>query len=880
MPTTAQPPLLKTRISMPPSRADLVMRPRLVERLQAGLTRPLTLISAPAGSGKTTLASCWLSGAGVRVAWLSLDEDDNDPVRFIYYLVGSLQAVAPGVGRAPLSVLGSLRMPAPRDLVALLLNEIAEAPERIVLVLDDLHVIHNPEIDAAIAFLVERMPERLRLVVITREEPRLPLARWRSLERISEIGIEQLRFSPEEAATFLSQTMGLDLDDPSARTLALRTEGWVAGLQMAALSLQQHAGTDGLDDDLVQQVAGFCGEHRYVIDYMASEVVRQQPEHIHEFLRKTAILRRLCAPLCDAVTGRSDAKVVLARLEQANMFLLPLDDERRWYRYHQLFADFLRAGLDRNEERVLHLRASAWYEGAALGQEAMRHALAAADVAATVRIFRAEVDAMLGRGEIPTLLAWLEMLPEETVRSHSDLAGYKAWLLYLRGETAEAQVYSQLARILAHTDAPAPQQGMLLALQAYLTLNWGTPKDAIPLALQALAQLGDSPSFFRAYAMSFLGQAQGLSGDRRSGAQTLRAAVELGKKQGNQLIALDALGHLARTLLAQGRLREAIVLCREAVEKHVDARGEPLPVAGLLYVCLGALHYEADELEWAQRCLTTGVSLCQQLGLVYYTLIGQRALAKMQHVCGEREAAWNTLAAAREVAERSDAPRRRHFVSVLTAELHLREGNVPAAARALAEARKLLPSGSEHEALTQARLLLAQHHASAADNLLAMLEQGATRDECEGLLISIYALQALCRNALGQRTAALERLERAVSLGAAAGYRRTFLDEGAVLTGLLRQVRQVGAVFVSGLLQATSPASRAGAATRALPEPLSTTELKILGLLDRGLTNQEIADELSITVGTAKWHLNHIFGKLLVRNRTMALARARELSLL
>jgi LuxR family maltose regulon positive regulatory protein len=678
---------------------------------------------------------------------------------------------------------------------------------------------------------------------------------------------------------FLRQTMRLDLDADAALTLEKRTEGWIAGLQMAALSLQHHAETEGLDEDLVQQVADFCGGHRYVIDYMAAEVLRQQPGHICDFLRETATLGRLCAPLCDAVTGRSDGKAVLARLEQSNMFLVPLDDERRWYRYHQLFADFLRAGLTPDRERAIHLRASAWYEGEGLGQEAMRHALAARDVAATVRIFRSQVDAMLGRGEIPTLLAWLEALPDDTIRAHSDLAGYKAWLLYLCGKSAEAQVYSELAQAIAHADAPAPQRGMLCALQAYLTLNWGDPKDAIPLARQALELLGDSASFFRVYALSFLGQAQGLSGDRRAGTQTLRAAVDLGQKLGNHLLTLDAIGHLARTMLAQGRLREGIVLCREAAERYVDARGKPLPVAGLLYVCLGALHYEADELEWAERCLATGVALCQQLGLVYYTLIGQRALAKLQHVGGQRETAWNTLAAAREVAERSEAPRRRHFVEVLGAELHLREGNVAAAARALGNARRILPSGSEHESLTQARLL-AQHHAGTAADLLGQLERAATKDECDGLLIAIHVLQGLCRNAMGQRAAALESLERAVSLGAAAGYRRVFLDEGPGLLALLRQApRQAAAAFVSSLLESTSTESRAGGATRALPEPLSRTELEILGLLDRGLTNQEIADELSITVGTAV-ALNHIFGKLMVHSRTMALARARELKLL
>jgi LuxR family maltose regulon positive regulatory protein len=291
------------------------------------------------------------------------------------------------------------------------------------------------------------------LVIATREEPNLPLARWRSLERVSEIDLEELRFSFDEAVLFLRETMGLELDAESARSLEMRTEGWIAGLQMAALSLQHHVRT-GRADDLAQFVATFGGGHRYVIDYLAAEVLRRQPEEIHAFLRQTAILGRLCTSLCDAVTERTDSRAVLTRLERANMFLLRLDDERRWYRYHPFFADFLRRRLPAREARALHQKASAWYEDRHLREEAMKHALAAEDIPAAIRLFRAEVENTLSRGEAPTLLAWLEALPDSAVRAHGDLAGHKAWLLYLRGQTADAQAYAELARVVEHVDAP------------------------------------------------------------------------------------------------------------------------------------------------------------------------------------------------------------------------------------------------------------------------------------------------------------------------------------------------------------------------------------------------------------------------------------------
>ncbi|HEX4598184.1 MAG TPA: LuxR C-terminal-related transcriptional regulator [Burkholderiaceae bacterium] len=881
MSTPAYAPLRKTKLNIPPPRPHLVQREQLLERLEQEASRPLTLISAPAGFGKTTLLTSWLRAGGSRprAAWLSLDDEDNDPVRFFYYIVAALQTVEAGIGRAPISLFGYLQVPAARDLMTLLLNELGETAERLVLVLDDYHVVKNPEIDTALAFLVDHAPDSLRLLVATREEPRLPLARWRALQRISEIDLETLRFTPDEAALFLKQTMGLRLDAETVRLLEARTDGWIAGLQMAALSLQHHAQADRAVD-AAQVASAFGGGHRYVIDYLASEVLRQQPDEIRSFLQRTAILERLSAPLCDAVTGRTDSKLVLARLEQANMFLLRLDDHRQWYRYHQLFADFLRTGLDPAETCALHLKASAWHEAQGLIEEAFRHALAAPDAPLAVRLFRVAVESLLRRGEFPTALAWLQALPDGTVRSHGDLAGYMAWLLYLGGRLEKAEAYSALAYSVQDDSVPVTHRATMLTFQAFLAINRGDPKRALPLAEEALQQLGDSQTFFRACALSLLGHAQRFCGEPQKAVRTLQQAVDLGRSFGNDLITLDALGTLAPLMLAQGQLREAMALCRRAAEQYADARGKPLPVAGLVYIPLGVLYYEINDLQSALHYLKAGVDLCQQLGMVYYALAAQRALARVQHAAGDREAAWNTLAAASELARHSENPQRRRSLAALSAELHLREGNLDAAARTLDEVTKAPGSATGRESLVRAQLALARGDPQAACQVLDRAEEVARKNALLGNLIAIHVLRALCKRALGNRSAAARECESAVSLAASGGFRRVFFDAGRGVAALLDRARDVAPAFVADLLEELAPADEAQPESPSLIEPLSGTQIQILNQLDRGLTNQEIAEKLEITVGTTKWHLNQIFGKLQVRNRVEAIAKARELKLI
>ena len=739
----------------------MVGRERLWDLLDDALSRPLTLISAPAGFGKTTLITSWLSERprDFKVAWVSLDADDTDPAHFLYYLIASLQSVEPRVGRAPISLIGSLKIPSPRDLIALLLNELSQASDTILLVLDDYHLIRNADVDASLAYLVEQMPSTLRLIIATREEPGLPIARWRSLERVVEIGTEELRFSYEEAVVFFRQTMGLNIDSKSAHALEDRTEGWIAAMQMAALSLRLRGRGESLPET-AESVAGFSGRHRYMVDYMAAEVLRRQSDDTRAFLHRTAVLDRLSAPLCDALTGRSDSKEVLARLEQSNMFLVPLDGDRTWYRYHQLFADFLRSALSAAEERELHQGASRWYEANGFGPEAIRHSLAASDVDGTVRLVRALAEETLSRGEFPTLLSWLSRLPESAFRSNSDLAGYKAWLLYMSGRSAEAETYATLAQPQGEAPRTPQQAGISLALRSFLALNWSEPQDTLPLARQALDELDDG-TFFHAYALCLMGQAQGLTNDRRAAADTLRKAVERARRLGNHLMTLDSLAHLATIMNAQGKLREAIVLCRNAIDQYSDTADNPLPIAGLVCVPLGALLYETDDLPSARRYLTTGIELCGQLGMSYFKLVGLCALAKLQHACGERDEAWTTLAAAREISDRPQSPRRQRMATIATAELQLREANIEAAARTLESARSLLGAafgaGNLDERAAPAGAAQPERRLEAGRRARGSRAAGGVRREPRRHPCPGGALQARVGPACGRGRAARER---------------------------------------------------------------------------------------------------------------------------
>lgn len=889
-------PILTTKLSIPPRRLDWIVRLRLINRLDEGLGRRLTLISAPAGSGKTTLVASWLHGLCSRkpdaphVAWLSLEPEDNDPVRFLTHFVAALNRLAPGIGQTAQSHLETPHVLNLTHLMTLLINDLAGLPERSVLVLDDYHVINHSGLQTAIAFFLDHLPPSCHLVLATREEPGLPLPRLRVRRELTEIRPQDLRFTEEETGAFLKRTMGLALTAETVRMLEDHTEGWVAGLQMAALSLRGRAVAEGGAQFALQPAlqSNACGSgQRDIIDYLAAEVLRQQPAEIRAFLRQTAILDRFNASLCDAVTGRPDSQTMLCHLERANLFLVPLDDQRQWYRYHHLFADFLRTELAEPEQPDLHARASQWHEAHGFIPEAIKHALAARDYVTAVRLIRFGAEEACIVGAYNTLLGWVNALPETVVRAHSDLLVHKGWILYLRGEIVTGEAYAALAVANQRPDNLPLHRGMLLGFRAYLAINRDEPAQAVKFAEEALTLLGDTESFYRTTALSHLGQAQRLTGDRQTATQTFRQTIALGQRLGHHLPALEALGYLALLLFQQGKLREAIASCEQAARQYLDTRGHPLPVAGLVYVPLGMLYYEINDLQRAYYHLTTGISLCQQMGTVYATLVGQRTLIKLHYAHGDVEAAWETLAAARELAARSENQRRIRTVSAATAELQLRQGHAAAAALTLARLPATAGDRSEQENLTDARLLLAQGQPQTALDLLRQIELSAQRQGRYGSLITIYLLQALAHQSL-REAAALDCLEQALSLAAPEGYRRAFLDEGEALAALLPARRHVAPAFVASLMDAfanppaSNPAAAPSLSTIAQPlvEPLSETQRAILRLVADGLSNRDIAARLVITEGTTKWHLNQIYGKLNVCSRTQAVAQARQLKLI
>lgn len=879
-------PILITKLSIPTRRADWVVRPRLIERLDQGLKRKLTLLSAPAGFGKTTLIASWLHGLGDRhsdppnVAWLSLEDDDNDPLRFLTHFIAAWQTVDPSVGQTARHFLDTPRVPELSRLMTLLINDLASLPDQSLLVLDDYHVINRSELQSAIAFFLDHLPTHCHLVIATREEPSLPLHRLRVRWEVTEIRLQDLRFTSEEAADFLNSTMGLKLTAEAAQTLEDKTEGWIAGLQMAALSLRGRArrlGTNSADLDL----DGFGGGHSYIIDYLAAEVLKQQPSEIRSFLSKTSILDRFNASLCEAVTGREDSQATLSHLEKANLFLIPLDDRRHWYRYHHLFADFLRTELAEDEKVALHRLASQWHESRGFMPEAIKHSLAAGDQMTTVRLIRSSAEEALRNGGFTTILNWVDALPEEIVRAHSDLSVHKGWILYLRGEIAAAEIYARLAVENQRDDAPPVQRGMLLGFRAYLAINRAEPAKAVRFAEEALALLGDTESFYHTTALSHLGQAQRLVGERQTAIKTLRRAIALGQRLGNHLMTLEALGYLTQLLYQQGQLREAILLCEQAARQYLDGRNLPLPMAGLVYVPLGMLYYETNDLERSHHHLTTGIALCQQMGTVYPTLVGQRTLAKLYYARGDVEAMWETLAAARDLAAKSENQRRIRLINAVTAELQLRQGHVEAAVLTLADLPVKARDRSEQENLTYARLLIAEGQAQAAHGLLRQLEQFAQQQGRRGSLITIHLLQSLAHHSLNQSVAALDYIEQALVLAAAEGYRRVFLDEGIAVVALMKQRKQVTPTFVASLLEAFPDLpDQSSTHVPRLIEPLTETQMTILRLVAEGLSNRDIAARLTITEGTTKWHLNQIYGKLSVSSRTQAVAQARNLRLL
>jgi LuxR family maltose regulon positive regulatory protein len=845
-----------------------------------------------AGAGKTTLVAAWLQRTGRPATWLSLDRDDNDPLCFAMYLIAALQRVDSAIGQAAQSILEAQHLPPAEALMAPLINDIAETAAPFILALDDFHVIRTPAIHAMIGFLLEHQPPQLHLVLLTREDPPLPLPRLRVRDQLTELRADDLRFTADEIARFLQQTNGLALGADLIAALEARTEGWIAGVQLAALALQQRS-------DVGEYIRAFSGSQRYVIDYLATDVLQRLPNNLRTFLRQTAILNRLTAPLCDAVTGRTDGAASIQQLEHANLFVTPLDGRREWYRYHHLFAEFLRSAVGTDEQPMLHRRAAQWYHANGFVEDAVGHALASNDEELAARLIGEIASQAIQKGQLTTLLGWLAAMPDACVRANSDLAIAKGWGLWLTGQADAAESYARSAEVCLTPDAPPVRRGRLLGLRIFLE---DPDASGLRRLWEALELLGDADPLFRSLILLRLAYTQLMYDNATEAICILRALVDLEQQSDGQLALAIALGRLALALHIHGQRREALAVCQSAIDRFVDARGQPLPIAAGAYIVAGRLAYAADDLPRAAQQLTTGLDLAQRLGLATAIVEGKEALARLQLALGQPIAGLTTLAEARALATRMQVRAFVDYLAAVEAEYQMKSGNRAAAERWAEPFRQAWatqdPAGGKQALLygPYVQLLLAQHCPREALALLAGVERWERTNERYSRLVPIYILQALAHHDLGDMRQALACLEQAVGLAAPEEERRAFLDAGPHVMDMLPGVRYAAPIFVDDLLAAfrrednqaaparssahAAPVEAVRAEDTQLLEPLSQREDEILQLIAVGMSNQAVANALVIAPGTVKKHLDNIYGKLGAHNRTEAVARARRLELL
>ena len=916
--TAVTAPLLETKLYVPRSTRALVPRPRLRDSLVRGTTSKLMLVSAPAGFGKSTLLAQWLTewlagepapaGTTRSAAWLSLDRDDDAPQTFWTYLVAALRRAVPGSAPNALELLQASPPSPVHTVVTTLLNDLGTLDSDVVLVLDDYHVIDSREVHEEMAFLLDHLPPRLHLVFVSRADPALPLARMRARGELVEIRAAELRFTADEALTYLNGVMGLQLTDGDVATLEGRTEGWIAALQLAALSMQGR-------DDLAAFIVGFAGDDRYIVDYLVEEVLGRQPAKVRDFLLQTSVLRRLSGPLCDAVTGRSGGKAALEALERGNLFLVPLDDRRQWYRYHHLFADVLRAHLlaDHGDEVLeLHRRASAWFERNAELSEAIRHAVAGDDHERAADLMELAFRHMLRDRREAEVRSWVEMLPAEVVR-HRPVLGMGFVAALASGsefDTVEERLRDierfTLTSAAAGADPVQPDMvvvdeagyqrlpGNIALYRAALDLARGDVDGTVSHARQAILLSAPDDDLTRASAAGLSGLASWSTGDLESAYRGYAECVEGLQRVGWLSDVLGCCVALADLRRAQGRLGDAMRTCEWALELARPEPGSP-PLRGTsdMHVAISEVLRERDDLAAAMEHLTRSQQFGEHNGLPQNAYRWRVATARLREADGDLDGALELLDEADRVYVGDYFPNVRP-VPAVRARLHIVRGELNAAV-AWARERQLSPDDDltylrEYEHVSLARLLLARHAADragssldAAGHLLDRLLAAADEGDRVHSVIEILVLQARAHQARGDVAAALASLQRAVTLAEPEGFVRLFADEGPPMASLLRQLTKHGTA--AGYVRRLSAASLRGTAPRPpvgqdLVEPLSDRELDVLRLLASDLDGPDIARELVVSLNTVRTHTKNIYAKLGVNSRRAAVRRAEELDLL
>jgi len=900
--------ILATKLFIPAHRPSVVTRPRLIERLNDGLYRKLTLISAPAGFGKTTLVSEWLAGCGRPAAWLSLDEGDSDPTRFLRYFVAALQTIAAHIGAGLSDVLQSPQPLPIEATLTVLLNEIAAIPDHFILVLDDYHVIDAQPIDDILLFVLEHLPAQMHLAITTREDPQLPLARLRVRGQLTELRAADLRFTPREADTFLTQGMGLNLSEEDITALETRTEGWVAGLQLAALSLQGNRDISGF-------IRTFAGNHRYIVDYLIEEVLKRQPEAIRRFLLQTAILDRLTGPLCDAVTGQQGGKALLEALERGNYFVVPLDEKRHWYRYHHLFADVLTAHLSAeqpNDISALHERASIWFEQNDLQADAIRHALAAEDFERSANLIERAAPPLLRARQEATVLGWLQALPSALFRNRPNLSIQYVGTLLSSGtldgveerlrdaerwmgpnEAIPGRLEAKSAEMIIADEAEfRALPGSVAMYRAGQALALGNVPDTLKYAQCVLDLALEADYFRRGAAASLLGLAYWTTGDLESAHRSYADGMASLRKAGNITDSVGGSIALADIEIVQGRLHQAMHTYERALQVAVEHGNPQMRGTADMYVGMSELYREYNNLDAATQHLLTSKAHGEHTGFRQNPFRWCVAMSRIRESENDLDGALDLLQEAERLYVSDMYPNVRP-VAALKTRVWIAQGKL---GNALDWARGQnlsidddLSYLHEFEYITLVRLLLAQARSDHGDRflpdalrLLKRLLKAAEDGERTGRVIEILVLQALANQMHGDIPAALLSLERALTLAEPAGYVRMFIDEGPPMAALLEEAAElrIAPGYVRQLMTAFGKTDDRSSTKPALTDRLSERELEVLRLLATDMNGPEIAHELIVSLNTLRTHTKNIFSKLGVTNRRAAIRRAEELELL
>jgi LuxR family maltose regulon positive regulatory protein len=904
-------PLLETKLHVPRLRRGLVARLRLLERMDRGAKSKLTLISAPAGFGKTTLLVEWLAVTPARersVAWVSLDPGDNEAGSLWTYLITALQTVVPGIGARALSLLQVPQPPPIETILATLLNELGAVPNEVVLALDDYHVIDSHDINGGMAFLLERLPPQVHLVLTTRADPALPLARLRARGELVEIRAADLRFTAEEATAYLNEVMGLDLASGDVAALAQRTEGWITALQLAALSMQGR-------DDVAGFIAGFAGDDRYIVDYLLEEVLHRLPERVRSFLLETSPLSRLSGPLCDAVTGQGGGRATLETLERGNLFLVPLDDRRQWYRYHHLFADVLRARLlDEQPGRVpeLHRRACEWYEEHGDRSEAIRHALAGEDFERAADLVELAIPATFHKDQAATARRWLEALPDELIRVRPVLSvAYAATLLdggRVEGVDARLQDAERwldmtadapdepraraTAMVVVDQDAFRRLPGSIALYRAALAMAHGDVAATRSHAQQVLDLVDEDDQLGRGAAAGLLGLAAWASGDLEAAHRWYAESMANLQEAGHLSDVIGGAIAQADIQIAQGRLRDAMRTYERGLRLAIGHGAPAQRGAADMHTGMSELFRERNDLETAAEHLLLSRELGEESGLAQNLYRSRVAAARIRQAQGDPDGALELLDEAERLYASDFSPDVRP-VAAVKARVWIAQGDL-SAAWGWAQVRRVAAADElsylhEFEHATLARLLLAQgtrhrsddriaEAAELTERLLAAAEDGGR----SGSAIDILVVQALARHASDDPSGALASLHRAAALAEPEGYVRVFIDEGppmAVLLKLAAKERKAPG-YVRRLLAAVVTVEGRATVKQSLIEPLSERELEVLRLLESDLDGPEIARQLTVSVATVRSHTRSIYAKLGVNSRRAAVRRAGELGLL